>query len=45
MIPQTKAAKNEPDFAEQCRMALEKSFGMPVPKPKCLSKRQQLSDR
>jgi hypothetical protein len=28
------------EFAEQCRMALEKSYGKQIPMPKCLGKNQ-----
>jgi hypothetical protein len=34
-----KARVQETKLAESCRVALEKSFGMPVPLPNCLSKK------
>jgi hypothetical protein len=35
--------KNKTDFAERCRIAIEKSYGMSVPKPNCLSNKQRLT--
>ena len=44
MISEKSKARKDKIFAEKCRMALEKSFGMPIPEPKSLSsKRQRLS--
>lgn len=31
--------ENEKDLAEQCRIALQKSYGMQIPVPKCLAKK------
>ena len=35
--------QNKTDFAEKCRIAIEKSYGMSVPKPNCLSNKQRLT--
>jgi hypothetical protein len=43
MITEKSKAHNEGILAEKCRIALEKSFGMPVPTPNCLSKKHQLN--
>jgi hypothetical protein len=32
--------EKEKDFAEQCRLALEKSYGTQIPVPKCLAKKR-----
>jgi hypothetical protein len=40
MIEQRKLVEDESDFAERCRKALEKSFGMEVPMPSCTNKKR-----
>jgi hypothetical protein len=41
MLQQRKLVENESDFAEKCRKALEKSFGMEVPMPRCTGKKKK----
>jgi hypothetical protein len=40
VLKQKELVENESDFAERCRKALEKSFGMEVPMPSCTSKKR-----
>jgi hypothetical protein len=42
MIAEKSKDQKEEILAEKCRIALEKSFGMSVPKPRCLSKKHGL---
>jgi hypothetical protein len=37
MFEVIKANEKEKDLANRCRIALEKSYGMKVPIPKCLN--------
>jgi hypothetical protein len=37
MFEVIKPNENEKDLANRCRIALEKSYGMKVPTPKCLN--------
>jgi hypothetical protein len=41
MAETKKTVLNEKDLAERCRIALEKSYGMPVPLPKYFGKKNQ----
>ncbi len=43
MIAREGNNQSKTDFAEKCRIAIEKSYGMPVPKPNCLSNKQRLT--
>ncbi len=40
-----KSRTQENKLAESCRVALEKSFGMPVPMPNCLTKNNRVIDK
>jgi len=40
-----KSRTQENKLAESCRVALEKSFGMPVPMPNCLTKNNRIIDK
>jgi hypothetical protein len=37
--------QNNEILAEKCKMALEKSFGIPVPMPNCLSRKHRMFRR
>jgi hypothetical protein len=45
MITVKPETQKENDFAEKCRIALEKSYGISFPKPSCLSKKHPKKHR
>jgi len=40
MVKVNCAIENKKNLGERCRVALEKSYGMQVPMPKCLGKKR-----